>query len=420
MAQEYKIIQKLAAGGFAEVFLGSAEGVEGFSKTVAIKRILPNLTKNTEEKERFVRMFLDEARLWAQLNHNKIVQVFDLGAGIDKNNDSFFIVMEYVDGANLEIVMRAARKLNIKIPYHHAVFITMQILEGLFYAHTRNDENNQPLNIVHRDISPPNIILTVDGHVKITDFGLAKATTQLERTSPNSLKGKIDYMSPEQAKGEKVDHRTDLFATAILLHEMLSNKKLYSNKATLETLGVVQKAHIEPIRKLNPEVHPELEEILTKALDPIPSRRYQTALEFEDALACYLFKHNLKVITHDLSKSMQMALSFKKEEDEKKSKVASTDTIDQLIMNALVKIKSIKSEEDIDKFLSNDLMSGIFDVDKPLAVFSEEDEKKNMISELPSGNEKIQKGNTGFVIAIIILVMALLAAVFVLIAILKK
>ncbi len=420
MAQEYKIIQKLAAGGFAEVFLGSAEGVEGFSKTVAIKRILPNLTKNTEEKERFVRMFLDEARLWAQLNHNKIVQVFDLGAGIDKNNDSFFIVMEYVDGANLEIVMRAARKLNIKIPHHHAVFITMQILEGLFYAHTRNDENNQPLNIVHRDISPPNIILTVDGHVKITDFGLAKATTQLERTSPNSLKGKIDYMSPEQAKGEKVDHRTDLFATAILLHEMLSNKKLYSNKATLETLAVVQKAHIEPIRKLNPEIHPELEEILMKALDPNPNKRYQTALEFEDALACYLFKHNLKVITHDLSKSMQMALSFKKEEDEKKSKVASTDTIDQLIMNALVKIKSIKSEEDIDKFLSNDLMSGIFDVDKPLAVFSEEDEKKNMISELPSGNEKAEKSKSGFIIAIIILIMAILAAVFVLIAILKK
>ncbi len=404
MAQDYKIIRKLASGGFAEVFLATAEGVEGFSKTVAIKKILPNLVKNSEEKERFIRMFLDEARLWSQLNHNKIVQVFDLGTGND-NGESFFIVMEYIEGANLEIIVRAARKRGFKIPYHHSVFITMQILEGLFYAHTRNDVNNQPLNIVHRDISPPNIIMTTDGHVKITDFGLAKATTQLEKTSPNSLKGKIDYMSPEQAKGERVDHRTDIFATAILLYEMLTNKKLYPNTPTLDTLAIVQKADITPIRRLNPEIHPELEEILIKALQPEMDKRYQTSLEFEDALAFFIFRHNLKVITNDVSQSLALAFSFKKEIDD--AIAAKTDTIDQVILNALIRINSIKNNEDVERILANDI---ILDVDKPIAIFSEEDEMKQ---QMPiSFNKPIRESsdNSSKIIIIILIILILLTA----------
>ena len=397
---DYKIIKKLAAGGFAEVFLATAEAVEGFSKYVAIKRILPNLTNDDENKETFVRMFLDEARLWAKLNHNNIVQVFDLGTGIE-NNDSFFIVMEYVDGANLELIMKGVRKKGYQIPIHHSVFIIMQTLEGLYYAHTRRDDNNQPLNVVHRDISPPNIIMTSDGHVKITDFGLAKATTQLEKTSPNSLKGKIDYMSPEQAKGELVDQRSDIFATAILLYELLSNKKLYSNKATRETLDIVQKADIQPIRNLNPNVQPELEAILKKALAPSLTNRYQTALEFQNDLAIYIFKNNLKVITHDISESLIQAFTYKKEID--KVKQNKEDMIDQLIMNALFKIKTIQEGDNVKDIIASNIE--LVDSDKPLNIFSEEDELKQSASIVFEKPIKKSSSNHLLIISIIILII---------------
>ncbi len=403
---DYKIIKKLASGGFAEVFLAKAEAAEGFSKNVAIKRILPNLTNDDENKETFIKMFLDEARLWAKLNHNNIVQVFDLGTGID-HSDSFFIVMEYIDGANLEIIMKGARKKGYTIPVHHSVFIIMQILEGLYYAHTRKDEHGNPLNVVHRDISPPNIIMTSDGHVKITDFGLAKATTQLEKTSPNNLKGKIDYMSPEQAQGETVDQRTDIFATAILLYELLSNKKLYSNKATRETLEIVQKANIAPIRSLNPDIHPELEVILKKALAPKVKNRYQTTLEFENDLAIYIFKQNLKVITSDVSESLIQAFSYKKEID--KANKVKEDTIDQIIVNALFRIKSIpegtKSEEVLSKEIS------IIDSDKPLYIFSEEDEIRESTSFNIKRNMNKKTGNN--IILILVALVIFLITVFI-------
>ena len=405
---DYKIVKKLAAGGFAEVFLATAEAAEGFSKFVAIKRILPNLANNNEEKETFVGMFLDEARLWAKLNHNNIVQVFDLGTGID-NSDSFFIVMEYVDGANLELIMKGVRKKGYRIPIHHSIFIIMQTLEGLSYAHTKKDNDGKPLNVVHRDISPPNIIMTSDAHVKITDFGLAKATTQLEKTNPNSLKGKIDYMSPEQAKGKTVDSRTDIFATAILLYELLSNKKLYSNKATIETLETVRKADIQPIRKLNPDVKPELEVILKKALAPNPDKRYQTALEFENDLAIFIFKNNLKVITHDISMSLIQAFSYKKEID--KVKESKEDMIDQLIVNALFRVQSIQEGDNIKDIISKDIT--IADSDKPLFIFSEEDELKQSESMQFQTSDKKSSNNFIFIFLIIFAIIAVMTALII-------
>ncbi len=409
---DYKIIKKLAAGGFAEVFLATAEAAEGFSKFVAIKRILPNLTNDDENKETFVKMFLDEARLWARLNHNNIVQVFDLGTGID-NNDSFFIVMEYVDGANLELIMKGVRKKGYQIPIHHSVFIIMQTLEGLYYAHTRKDNDNQPLNVVHRDISPPNIIMTSDGHVKITDFGLAKATTQLEKTSPNSLKGKIDYMSPEQAKGETVDQRTDIFATGILLYELLSNKKLYSNKATRETLDIVQKADIKSIREINPNVQPELEVILKKALAPNAKNRYQTALEFQNDLAIYIFKNNLKVITHDVSQSLIQAFTYKKEID--KVKQNKEDMIDQLIMNALFKIKTIQEGDNVKDIIASNIE--LIDADKPLNIFTEEDELKQSAS--IQFDKPVGKSNSSNLLIILLLLVFVVIAIVALVLYLK-
>jgi serine/threonine-protein kinase len=277
--------------------------------------------------------------------------------------------MEFVNGATLEAIMKIARKQKFFIPIHHAIFIIMQTLEGLYYAHNRKDSDGKPLNVVHRDISPPNIIMTLDGHAKITDFGLAKATTQLEKTNPNSLKGKIDYMSPEQAKGEELDGRTDIFATAIILYEMLTNKKLFSNKTTLETLKIVQEGKVAPISTVNSRINKELERIIAKALAPNPDNRYQTALAFQDDLAKYIFKYNLKVITHDISESLLKAFTMKRAQDKKKNR----DTIDELIMNALIRIDSIgeKSAQSIIK--KKDILG---DIAAPLNIFSEQDEKK--------------------------------------------
>jgi serine/threonine-protein kinase len=286
----------------------------------------------------------------------------------------------------------------------------MQTLEGLYYAHTKKDDRGVSLNVVHRDISPPNIIMTTEGHVKITDFGLAKATTQLEKTSPNSLKGKIDYMSPEQAKGETVDQRTDIFATAILLYELLSNKKLYSNKATRETLDTVQKADIQPIRNLNPNVQVELESILKKALEPNPEDRYQTALEFQNDLAIYIFKNNLKVITHDISESLIQAFTYKKEVD--KVKQNKEDMIDQLIMNALFRVKTIQEGDNVKDIISNTI--AIIDSDKPLNIFSEEDELKQTASLQFENTIKKSSSNKKLIISIIIIaiISIILATIF--------
>jgi len=382
---DYQIVKKLAAGGFAEVFLAKAEAAEGFSKNVAIKRILPNLTSDQENKESFVKMFLDEARLWARLNHPNIVQVFDLGTGME-NNDSFFIVMEFVHGITLETLMKTARKKRYLIPEHYAIFIIMQTLEGLYYAHNRKDDDGVKLNVVHRDISPPNILMTYDGHVKITDFGLAKATTQLEKTNPNSLKGKIDYMSPEQARADDIDGRTDIFATGILLYEMLTNKKLFSNKTTLETLKIVQEGKIPPIRTVNPNISKELEWIVSKALAPNLRNRYQTALDFENDLANYIFKHNLKVITYDLANSLLRA--FKKKEEQEAAKI-SRDTIDELIMNALIRIDSVGNKSAQSLIKKKKILG---DTAAPLSIFSEEDEKTSVEPEVEKRKKKKKWG----------------------------
>ncbi|MBM4319221.1 MAG: serine/threonine protein kinase, partial [Deltaproteobacteria bacterium] len=174
--QRYSVIERLDAGGMAEVFKGKACSIQGIEKLVAIKRILPNLTRN----KKFVSMFLDEARLSMTLNHANIVQVFDLGVA----DNTYFIVMEYVDGPNLKVVSDAARRTGYRIPIHQSIYLMMEVCKALTHAHTKKDSSGRPLCIVHRDVSPPNILLSGEGEVKLTDFGLAKAQSQLENTEP--------------------------------------------------------------------------------------------------------------------------------------------------------------------------------------------------------------------------------------------
>jgi serine/threonine-protein kinase len=267
--QRYKVLEKIASGGMAEVFRAESAGLEGFKKIVAIKRVLPHLG----EKKQFIGMFLDEARVGAQLSHSNCVQVFDIGVG----DNTYFIVMEYVDGADLKAVIEQTKRTGKTIPVEEACLICVRICEGLAYAHELTDGRGQNLQIVHRDMSPPNVLLTRHGEVKIVDFGLAKANSQLERSEPGIIKGKFSYLSPEAARGLAVDQRTDIFAVGIILWEMLAGRRLFIGETDLETVRQVQAADVPPIRQFNSNVSPELEAVLARALAQDPDRRYQSA-----------------------------------------------------------------------------------------------------------------------------------------------
>jgi len=195
--QRYRVIERLASGGMAEVFVAESASIEGFKKKVAIKRVLPHLS----EKTRFIAMFLDEARLSAHLSHSNVVQVFDIGVG----DNSYFIVMEYVEGADLKACIQHLSESSRSFPIEVAVYIALKICEGLAYAHEQVAEDGQPLNAVHRDMSPPNVLISKHGEVKIVDFGLAKASTQLEKSEAGIIKGKFAYLAPEAAHGKDVD-----------------------------------------------------------------------------------------------------------------------------------------------------------------------------------------------------------------------
>src|SRR5689334_24449545 len=252
--QRYRVVEKLESGGMAEVFRAESEGLQGFRKQVAIKRVLPHLS----EKKKFIAMFLDVARISAQLSHSNCVQVFDIGVG----DQAYFIVMEYVDGANLKSIAESLKKQGKDFPVAAAAFIAHEICKGLSYAHELTDPQGMPLNIVHRDMSPPNVLVTKYGEVKIVDFGLAKASSQLEKSEPGIIKGKFSYLSPEAAKGGVVDARTDIFAVGIILWELLAGRRLFMGESDLETVRMVQAARVPSIRELNRNVTAELEQVL--------------------------------------------------------------------------------------------------------------------------------------------------------------
>lgn len=296
--QKYKIIDKLDEGGMAEIYRAEVESIQGFKKQIAIKRVLPHLTEN----KKFVAMFLDEARVSLHFNHANIVQVFDIG----KSDNSYFIVMEFVEGLNLRSLTESLRSQSRPMSIPHTIFIMMEVCKGLGYAHALTDPGTgEPMHIVHRDISPPNILLSKQGEVKLVDFGLAKAASQLERTDPGVVKGKFSYLSPEAADGNEVDLRADIFAAGIIFFELLTGRRLFYGETDLQTVELVRRAKIPPMTALNHEITPELERIVLKALARDPAQRYQQAYELEDALANYLFSRGMKVTNRDIATLVQ-------------------------------------------------------------------------------------------------------------------
>jgi eukaryotic-like serine/threonine-protein kinase len=332
----YRITERVAAGGMAEVFRGVAESMRGFKKNIAIKRILPSLTKN----KKFVAMFLDEARLSLALQHANIVQVFDIG----HTDDTYFIVMEYVDGADLKALLEWRRRINRRVPIAHGLYMILEICKGLAYAHeVHNPETGGLMGIVHRDISPPNVLISKQGEVKVVDFGLAKATSQVEITDPGVVKGKMSYLSPEAARGEEVDHRADIFAVGILLYELLTGKRLFYGETDYQTVELVRNAKIPPIKPQNPQVEPELEDIVRKALAKRKEDRYQNANDIQDALAQYAYSRGLKVIARDIAELVRQCLEDRRmQSGEAKPK---TSIIDHLLQDEIAKFTSVEEEE---------------------------------------------------------------------------
>jgi eukaryotic-like serine/threonine-protein kinase len=332
----YRITERVAAGGMAEVFRGVAESMRGFKKNIAIKRILPSLTKN----KKFVAMFLDEARLSLALQHANIVQVFDIG----HTEDTYFIVMEYVDGVDLKALLEWRRRISRRVPIAHGLYLILEICKGLAYAHeVHNPETGALMGIVHRDISPPNVLISKQGEVKVVDFGLAKATSQVEITDPGVVKGKMSYLSPEAARGEEVDHRADIFAVGILLYELLTGKRLFYGETDYQTVELVRNAKIPPIKPQNPQVEPELEDIVRKALAKRKEDRYQNATDIQDALAQYAYSRGLKVIARDIAELVRQCLEDRRmQSGEGKPK---TSIIDHLLQDEIAKFTSVDDED---------------------------------------------------------------------------
>jgi serine/threonine protein kinase len=330
--QRYRVLSRLASGGMAEVFLAESASIEGFKKQVAIKRVLPALS----EKKRFIAMFLDEARLSAHLTHSNVAQVFDIGVG----DNAYFIVMEYVDGADLKQIIEYMKKSGAAFSVEAACFVASKICEGLTYAHELRGPDGQPLDIIHRDMSPPNVLITKHGEVKIVDFGLAKAQSQLEKSEAGIIKGKFGYLSPEAARGLTIDHRTDIFAVGIILWEMLAGRRLFYGETDFATVKLVQEAKIPSVRSDNPAVPAELEKILGRALTREPATRYPTARDLGKDLTSFLFRFGKPVTSYDIAEVVHAAVALRK-----KSQPDQASIIDKLIEEALLEFTSLQDDK---------------------------------------------------------------------------
>ncbi|MBI4511444.1 MAG: protein kinase [Deltaproteobacteria bacterium] len=270
---KYQVLSKLAQGGMAELFLVRATGIEGFEKVVVVKRILPQYLENDE----FTGMFLDEARLAATLQHPNIAQVYDIGF----DGESFFFAMEYVHGRDLRQVIKASRRQSREIPLEHALHVVLGTCAGLHHAHEKLGPDGRPLGIVHRDVSPSNVLLTFDGGVKVVDFGIAKARLRQTHTKVGTLKGKIAYMSPEQVKGDPVDRRSDVFAIGIILYELTTGTRLFHTDDEISTLHKIATQDAPPPSARKRNYPPRLEAIVMKALDRDVDKRHATAQELQ-------------------------------------------------------------------------------------------------------------------------------------------
>ncbi len=290
----YELIGEIASGGMATVFLARLTGLGGFQRFVALKRLHPHLAS---EKE-FVRMFLDEARLAAGIHHPNVVPILEVGAG----RVGYYLVMEYIEGETLARLLARAASAGTKLPVAISLRIGIDMLLGLHAAHELKDETGFPTNLVHRDVSPQNVLVGADGVSRITDFGVARAASRLGDTRAGQLKGKIAYMAPEQASGvEDLDRRADVFASGIVIWEALAQRRLFKAQNEAATLSRVMNEPVPNLSAIAADVPDAVTAVISRALQRDPDRRYSTCAEFADALEAAGAHFRLVASSRDLA-----------------------------------------------------------------------------------------------------------------------
>ena len=297
----YTLLERIAVGGMAEVWKARMDGVAGFQKTVAIKKILPHLTEN----EQFQRMFVDEARLAAELNHPNITHIYDLGV----LQGDYYIAMEYVEGRNLRAILNLASRKGQPIPHELALLIASRLASALDYAHRKRDADDQELGLVHRDVSPQNVLVSYEGDIKLCDFGIVKAVTKLSETESGALKGKLQYMSPEQAWGREVDSRSDIFSIGSLLFEMLTGLRLFSGETELSVLEAVRSGRTRRPRDFDPTIPDAVDDLVAQAVAQDPADRFQRAGRMRDQIESIFEQLTLRPSNADLASYLRRLVS---------------------------------------------------------------------------------------------------------------
>jgi eukaryotic-like serine/threonine-protein kinase len=294
---KYLLLDRINIGGMAEVWRAKTFGAGGFERLVAIKRILPNIA----EDEEFITMFIDEAKITVQLNHANIAQIYELSSIAS----SYFIAMEYVSGKDMRAVFDRCRKRGEPAPIPLSCYLIAQCSEGLDYAHRANDKMGRPMNIVHRDVSPQNALISYEGEVKVIDFGIAKAAGKATKTQAGILKGKFGYMSPEQIRGLPLDRRSDVFAIGVCLYEMLTGERLFVGDSDFSVLEKVRKVEVLPPSHFNRKIPDALEKIVMKALAKDVDERYSYASEVAEDLRKFLYTSGYSFGRKDLAAFMK-------------------------------------------------------------------------------------------------------------------
>jgi len=295
---QYELLSHLATGGMAEIYLARQTGIGGFEKQVVVKRILPQLTARKE----FVEMFFDEARIAAQLKHPNIIEIYDLG----QEGEDYFIAMEYLQGQTLREVVVESIKRDSPLPPVIAAFVVSQVCDGLAYAHEFADGSGGSLGIVHRDVSPNNIILTYPGGVKLVDFGVAKTRVQMHRTEAGVLRGKLSYMSPEQCLGRPLDGRADVFSAGVVLWELLAQRRLFRRDSEEKTIEAVLSAHIPMVKEYRHGVPMELDTIARRAMERKVTSRYQNAAQMAAEIRKCLLNQDKMVSNQEVGEFVRM------------------------------------------------------------------------------------------------------------------
>src|SRR5688572_13948584 len=289
----YIVHERLGVGGMATVHRAKERGIEGFERIVALKRLLPHLAEDAT----FVKSFVREAKLASLLQHANVVQLYELG----RVGTTYFISMEYIDGRDVRRILRQARKVTGPPTINVTLSLLIQLCDALDYAHTRTDEDGTPLGIVHRDVSPSNLLVTRSGHLKVIDFGIAKAQAQQLRTQTGRVKGKLAYMAPEAISGKELDARSDIFSAGVIAHELLTARPLFASKNEYQTLLKVQKGDILPPSTFNQACPPELDAIVLKALARDASARYVNAAEMREELIALKRQYALQTGYRDVA-----------------------------------------------------------------------------------------------------------------------